>query len=62
MPPTTERAWKPTFLALVVSYQSVSGMRSGVSWRNFMTGARMAAKSSSLRVNVADQRIQSIFV
>lgn len=30
-PPTTERAWKPTFFPSVVSYQSVSGTRVGVS-------------------------------
>lgn len=30
-PPTTERAWNPTFFPSVVSYQSVSGTRVGVS-------------------------------
>lgn len=31
-PPTTERAWKPTCLPSVVSYQSVSGTCVGVSF------------------------------
>ena len=61
-PPTTDRAWNPTFVASCVQYQSVMGTRCGVVFRKSNTGSTSAAKSSGWPVKVAVQVIQSSFV
>src|SRR5215831_8230360 len=61
-PPTTDRAWKPCCLAVVVSYQSVSGTRLADSAAKRYEGATIASKSAWLSASVAVHRIQSSFV
>src|SRR5262249_252074 len=61
-PPTTERAWNPSFFGLSVQNQSVIGTRSGVSLRKRRIGEMNASKSFFDSAMLAVQTIQSSLV